>query len=89
MPELPFKIPEVKAEDNTTPPQTGSEHTSGGGRIKARSYSVSQRQYYIPHKAQIGIQKHPDRLPLYSELSNCHFTPWGPKPVHTFGPYPS
>jgi hypothetical protein len=37
MPELPVKIPGVWAEDN--PPKTGSEHASGGDRIKGRSYS--------------------------------------------------
>jgi hypothetical protein len=36
MPELPFKIPGVWVE---TYPQTVSEHTSSGGRIKAGSYS--------------------------------------------------
>jgi hypothetical protein len=36
MPELPFKIPGVWTEDN--PPWTGSEHTSSGSRIKARSH---------------------------------------------------
>jgi hypothetical protein len=38
MPELPFKIPEVWAEDNLLS-QTGLEHTSSGGRIKAGSHS--------------------------------------------------
>jgi hypothetical protein len=56
MPDLPFKIPGVWAEDKPASAQTGSEHTSGGGRIKAGSHSVSQRQYYILCKAQIGIQ---------------------------------
>jgi hypothetical protein len=38
MPELPFKNPGAWAEDNPTP-HTGSEHTSSGGRIQARSHS--------------------------------------------------
>jgi hypothetical protein len=36
MPELLFKILEVYAGDK---PWSGSEHTSGGGKIKARSHS--------------------------------------------------
>jgi hypothetical protein len=41
IPELPYKIPGIWAEDNCPTPPTfiGSEHTSGGGRTKARSYS--------------------------------------------------
>jgi hypothetical protein len=32
---------------------------------------VRQRQHYIPHKAQIGIQKHFDRLQKYGILQPC------------------
>jgi hypothetical protein len=55
--------------------QTGSEHTSSGSRIKPRVILVNQRQYYIPHKAQIRIQKHLDRLLKYGILQSCQ-SPW-------------
>jgi hypothetical protein len=40
-------------------------------KIKARAMPVSQRQYYIPHKTQIGIQKHLDRLLKYGIRWPC------------------
>jgi hypothetical protein len=36
--------------------------------LKPGAIPVSQRQYYVPHKAQIGIQKHLDRLLMYGIL---------------------
>jgi hypothetical protein len=56
-------------------------------KLKPGAISVSQRQYYIPWKVQIEIQKHLDRLPPCSHLNYCYFTPCGPKPIHAFGPY--
>jgi hypothetical protein len=58
-------------------------------KLKLGAIPVSWGQYYIPHKAQIEIQKHLDSLPPCSELSSCYFILCAPKPVHTFGPYPS
>jgi hypothetical protein len=29
---------------------------------------ISQKQYFVPHKAQVGIQKHFDRLLKYGIL---------------------
>jgi hypothetical protein len=66
MPELPFKIPEVWAEEVCSrlawniPPVVVE--------LKLGAIPVSQRQYYIPHKVQIGIQKHLDRLLKYGIL---------------------
>jgi hypothetical protein len=60
MPELSFKIPGVWAEDNLC--RLAQNITLVVVELKPRAISVNQRQYYIPHKAQIGIQKHVDRL---------------------------
>jgi hypothetical protein len=43
--------------------------------LKPGAIPVSQRQYYIPCKSQIGIQKHLDRLLKYGILQPCH-SPW-------------
>jgi hypothetical protein len=53
MPELPFKIPGVWAEDN--PPGLAQNIPLMGVELKQGAIPVSQRQYYIPCKAQIGI----------------------------------
>jgi hypothetical protein len=33
--------------------------------LKLGATPVNQKQYFVPHKAQIGIQKHLDRLLKY------------------------
>jgi hypothetical protein len=54
MPELSFKIPGVWVEDN--PPGLAQNIPPVVVELKLRAIrTVSQRQYYIPHKAQIGI----------------------------------
>jgi hypothetical protein len=35
---------------------------------------ISQKQYLVPHKAQVGIQKHYDRLLKYGILRSCHLS---------------
>jgi hypothetical protein len=70
MPELSFKIPGVWVEDN--PPGLAQNIPPVVVELKLRAIrTVSQRQYYIPHKAQIGIQKHLDRLLKYGILQPC------------------
>jgi hypothetical protein len=44
-------------------------------KLKPGAIPVSQRQYYIPHKAQMGIQKHLYRFLKYEILWPCQF-PW-------------
>jgi hypothetical protein len=46
-----------------------------GVELKPGAIPTSQRQYYIPHKAQIGIQKHLDTLLKYEILWPCQ-SPW-------------
>jgi hypothetical protein len=43
--------------------------------LKLGTIPVTQRQYYIPCKAQIGIQVHLDRLLKYGILWPCQ-SPW-------------
>jgi hypothetical protein len=63
MPEVPFKIPGVWTEDKPPPsPRMALNIPSVVIELKLEDILVSQRPYYIPHKAQIGIQKHLDRL---------------------------
>jgi hypothetical protein len=69
MPELPFKIPGVWAEDS--PPPNWLRTTSSGSKIKTKSYPVSQNQYYIPRKAQIRIQNYLHRLLKYGSTHTC------------------
>jgi hypothetical protein len=75
MPKLPFKIPGVWAEDTPPPPQLAQNIPPVVVELKLGAIPVSQRQYYIPHKAQIGIQKHLDRLLKYGILQPCQ-SPW-------------
>jgi hypothetical protein len=86
MPELSFKIPGIWTENN--PPGLIQNIPLMGVELKPRAIPVSHKQYYIPHKVQIEIQKHIDRLPLCSQLNNCYFTPCGTKSIHTLGPDP-
>jgi hypothetical protein len=39
--------------------------------LKLRATPVSQKQYYIPCKAQVGIQKHLDKFLKYGILWPC------------------
>jgi hypothetical protein len=69
MPELPFKIPEVWAEDNS--PRLAQNIPPVVVELKPGAIPVSQRQYYIPCRAQIGMQKHLDRHLKYGILHSC------------------
>jgi hypothetical protein len=40
--------------------------------LKPGTTPISQKQYFIPHKAQVRIQKHLDRLLKYRILQPCH-----------------
>jgi hypothetical protein len=76
--ETLFKIPGMWAEDNT-PTSTGLVRNIPPVVVELNTgvISVSQRQYYIPRKAQIGIQKHLDRLPqLQSTQQLSLYTLW-------------
>jgi hypothetical protein len=73
MPELPFKIPGVWAEDNT--PGLAQNIPLVVVELKPGAISVSQRKKYIPRKAQIEIQTHLDRLLKYEILQPCQ-SPW-------------
>jgi hypothetical protein len=61
MPELPFKIPGVWTKDLPAP-RLAQNIPLVMVELKLGAIPVSQRQCYTPHKAQIGIQKHFDRL---------------------------
>jgi hypothetical protein len=73
MPDLPFKIPGVWAEDNS--PRLAQNIRLVVVKLKLGAIPVSQRQYYIPRKPQIGIQKHLARLLKYGILWPCQ-SPW-------------
>jgi hypothetical protein len=60
IPELLFMIPGMWAEDK---PSGLAYNIPLVVELKPVAIPVSQRQYYIPCKAQIEIQKHIDRLP--------------------------
>jgi hypothetical protein len=75
IPELPFKIPGVWAEDN---PRGLAQNTSPiVVELKPGATPVSQKQYFIPHKAPVRIQNtltdskmwNPPTLTVILELS--------------------
>lgn len=72
-PECPFKIPRVWAEDNPSglawniPPVLVE--------LRPGTEPRHQKQYFIPHKAQIGIHKHLKGLIKYAILRLC-LSPW-------------
>jgi hypothetical protein len=67
IPELPFKIPDVLAEDN--PPGLAQNVPPVVVKLKPGATLVSQKYYFIPCKAQVGIQKHFDRLKIRDPLT--------------------
>jgi hypothetical protein len=72
MPELPFKIPGVWAEDNHPPPPLDcSEYTSAGDRIKL---GVRGHTTFLA-RPRLGSKKHLDRLLKYGILRPCQ-SPW-------------
>jgi hypothetical protein len=73
MPELPFKIPGVWAEDNSL--RLAQNIPPVVVELKLGAIPISQRQYYVPCKAQIGIKKQPVRLLRYGILWPCQ-SPW-------------
>jgi hypothetical protein len=66
IPKLPFKIPSVWAEDN--PPVLTQNVLPIVVELKLGASPVSQKQYFIPHKALVGIQKYFGRLLKYGIL---------------------
>jgi hypothetical protein len=72
-PELPYKIPGVWTEDNLR--GLAQNISRVVVELKLGGTPVSQKQYYIPHKAQVGIQNHLDRLLKYGILWPCQ-SPW-------------
>jgi hypothetical protein len=69
MPELPFKIPGVWSEEKH--PRLARNIPPVVVEFNPGAIAVSQRQYYIPRKAQIGIQKHLERLLKYGIIWPC------------------
>jgi hypothetical protein len=69
IPELPFKIPGVWAEGN--PPGLARNVPPIVVERKSGLTPVSQKEYFIPCKAQIGIQKHFDRFLKYGIFWPC------------------
>jgi hypothetical protein len=67
--------PGVWAEDNPLPPRRTQDIPPMVAELKPGAIPVSQRQYYIPCKTQIGIQKHLNRLLKYGILWPCQ-SPW-------------
>jgi hypothetical protein len=74
IPELPFKIPGVWVDDN--PPNLAQNVPPVVVELKPGVIPVSQKQYFIPFKAQVGIQKHFDRLLKYGILQPCQSPPY-------------
>jgi hypothetical protein len=66
IPELPFKIPGIWAKDN--PPGLSQNVSPVVVKQKPGSTPISQKQYFIPHKAQVNIQTHFVRLLIYGIL---------------------
>jgi hypothetical protein len=58
IPEFPFKIPSISAEDN--PSGLAQNVPPVVVELKLGATLVSQKQYFIPCKAQVGIQKYFD-----------------------------
>ncbi|KAF0885103.1 POLY protein, partial [Crocuta crocuta] len=73
VPELPFKVSKVWAEDN--PPALARNIPPVVVELKPGAEPTCQRQYFIPRKAQVGIQKHLERLLKYGILRLCQ-SPW-------------
>jgi hypothetical protein len=69
IPKLTFKVPGVWAEDN--PPHLAQNVPTVMAELKLGATPVSQKQYFIPQKAQIRIQKHFDKLLKYGALQHC------------------
>lgn len=68
-PELPLKVPKVQAEAN--PPGPAQRILPVVVELKPGAELSHQKQYFIPHKAQVGIQKHLERLVKYGILHSC------------------
>jgi hypothetical protein len=79
---LPLRFQEYVLR--TPPPDWLRTYLRSGGRIKPGAIPVSQRQVYVPHKAQIGIQKHLDRCLIYRILQPFQ-SPWNSLPVQKPG----
>jgi hypothetical protein len=69
IPELPFRIPGVWAEDNS--PGLAQNVPQVVVQLKLGVTPVSQKWYFIPCKAKFRIQKHFDRLLKYGILWPC------------------
>jgi hypothetical protein len=67
--ELPSKIPGVWAEDN--PSGLAQNMHPVVGELKPGAMPVSQKQYFISCKAQVGNQNNLDRLLKYGILRPC------------------
>jgi hypothetical protein len=52
-------------------PRSGPKCSPSNGGTKARCHPHQQKQYFIPHKAQVRIQKNFDRLLKYGILQTC------------------
>jgi hypothetical protein len=73
IPELPFRIPGAWAEDN--PPGLARIVPPVVAELKPGFTPVSQIQYFIPCKTQVGIQKHFDRFLKYGPCQSSWNTP--------------
>uniref|UniRef100_A0A8C9QEJ3 Peptidase A2 domain-containing protein n=1 Tax=Spermophilus dauricus TaxID=99837 RepID=A0A8C9QEJ3_SPEDA len=72
-PELPFQVPGVWAEDN--PPGLAQNIAPVILELKLGVRPTHLKKYHIPHKAQLGIQKHLDQLLQHGILRPCQ-SPW-------------
>jgi hypothetical protein len=67
--ELPLKIPDMQTEEN---PSGLTQNVSPVVvELKPGTTLTSQKQYFIPHEAQVGIQKHLDKLLKNGILQPC------------------
>jgi hypothetical protein len=71
--ELPYKIPGVWAEDN--PSRLTWNIPLVVVELKPGATPISQKQYHILRKAQVGIRKHLDRFLKYGICQPCQ-SPW-------------
>jgi hypothetical protein len=77
IPETPFRIPGVWAEDN--PPGLARNVLPVVVELKPGASPISQKQYFTPRKAQVIIQRHFDRLLIYRILQPCQSS-WNTSP---------
>jgi hypothetical protein len=69
IPAFPFMIPGIWAKDS--PPGLAQNMPPVVVELNPGVISISQKHYFIPSKAEVGIEKHLDRILKYEILQPC------------------